>query len=58
MPFDLKVPDTGDHFAYGAMGLALIGAIGITVFAIKKSKEEGKKEDDEKTEEKKRTDIR
>lgn len=56
-PFDLKVPDTGDHFAYGAMGLALIGAIGVAAYAIKKSKEEEKKEDDEKTEETKRTNV-
>lgn len=51
LPFDLKVPDTGDHFIYGA-GLALIGAIGVAAYAIKKSKEEEKKDDDEKTEEK------
>lgn len=56
LPFDLKVPDTGDHFAYGA-GLALIGSIGVAVFAIKKSKEEEKKDDDEKTEETERTDV-
>lgn len=55
LPFDLKVPDTGDHFIYGA-GLALIGAIGVAVFAMKKSKEEENKED-EKTEETKRTDF-
>lgn len=55
LPFDLKVPDTGDHFVYGA-GLALIGAIGVAAYTIKKSKEEEKK-DDEKTEETKRTDV-
>lgn len=55
LPFDLKVPDTGDHFIYGA-GFALIGAIGVAAYAIKKSKEEEKK-DDEKTEETKRTDV-
>lgn len=56
LPFDLKVPDTGDHFAYGA-GLALIGSIGVAAYAIKKSKEEEKKDDDEKTEETERTDV-
>lgn len=56
LPFDLKVPDTGDNFAYGAAGLDLIGSIGVAVFAIKKSKEEENKED-EKTKETKRTDV-
>lgn len=48
LPFDIKVPDTGDHFMYGA-GLVLIGALGIAAFAVKKSKEdEEENSDDEK----------
>lgn len=49
LPFDIKVPDTGDHFIYGA-GLVLIGALGVVAFAVKKSKEEDEeeKDDDEK----------
>ena len=41
LPFDIKVPDTGDHFMYGA-GLVLIGAL-----AVKKSKEDGEEKDDD-----------
>lgn len=48
LPFDIKVPDTGDHFMYGA-GLVLIGALGVAAFAVKKSKEdEEENSDDEK----------